>query len=144
MAASVGGAALDPGSLSRLLGVGSAASTLPLVFLHSDASESTEWRATCFLLRSRAGGFMFAAPRVEVLESYLSLWEDEEGGAVSLLSETTLPIKTTSRRALGQHPALLVDVPGQLPAPSAGLLALARTWRLFHSRSKVLPPDRKL
>ena len=54
---------------------------------------------------------MFAAPRVEVLENYLSLWEDEEGGAVSLMSETTLPMETTRRRALGKHPALLVDVP---------------------------------
>ena len=53
---------------------------------------------------------MFAAPGCEVLADFLSLWEDEDGSAMALITEALLPMETSRRRPLETHPALLVDV----------------------------------
>ena len=53
---------------------------------------------------------MFAAPRIEAVESFLSSREDDDGSSMALMTEVVLPMETSRRRPLGQHPAFLVDV----------------------------------
>ena len=68
---------------------------------------------------------MFAAPRIEAVESFLSSWEDDDGSSMALMTEVVLPMKTSRRRPLGQHPAFLVDVPWSAHLDPAAADALA-------------------
>jgi len=84
---------------------------LPLIYF-VDASETPAWRATAFLVRCRAGGFMVAVPDDErVTEQLQDLADLAVQDHPLLYAEATMEVETPRRKAVGPLQLYLVDVP---------------------------------
>lgn len=95
----------------------------PTVFLRGpiqDGASKELWRALCFLIRCREGGFMMLVPFMEETVTHLSsdLFLQEDGTPMVFSKEVEVTWETSRGRAMGSATAMLVDcsweVAGQL------------------------------
>ena len=87
---------------------------LPLLYMYA-LDDPPPWRATAFLLKIRAGGFMVAVPASEeVIEFFTALSDDlegEESGSLPVVwKEVLVACETSRRRRMGDVTVLLADL----------------------------------
>eukprot|EP00435_Cladocopium_sp_Y103_P002673 s2565_g1.t1 len=72
------------------------------VIFHGPTEDgAVSWRASCFLLRCRPGGFMVVLPFEEEVVTHVGSIQDSEGYPVAVTHEAEVSMETNRGRALG-------------------------------------------
>jgi hypothetical protein len=87
-------------------------SPLPGLFLVVSTEDADAVRAAqCYLLKQRQGGFMIAAPAVDLVLDFFAAQLDEGGEQLILEHRAEVAMETTRGRRLGNETILLADLP---------------------------------
>ena len=100
--------ALNAAEIRRLVDATVGERPLPFVYF-LDTTEPPAWRATAFLLRHRAGGFLAILPADDQVAEQLAVLADEGSPTPLLYTEADLPAETPRRRSVGPVGAFIVD-----------------------------------
>ena len=129
--------------LRELAGAASSADS-PLPQIHVVSEGDPPFRALCFLLRVRSGGFMVAAPLLPQVDPFFQEEGLAEEDRLFASTQAEVQMETTRGRAVGQVPVLLVDVPWEYSsfftrAPALRGEAARQLLRFQHQGGVVRP-----
>ena len=115
MAGRAAGTELSQEGVRALLAQDAPGKPLPLLYLIGPDDDAAAWRATAFLLKCRAGGFMVAASFLEEVVNFFTAISEEadvsEGGALPVVwKEVAVSCETSRRRRVREVPLLLADL----------------------------------
>ena len=112
------------------------------------AEDEVLWRATCYLVRCRPGGFMVAMPYHEDVIRHLGLLVDGEETPLALSKDIDVQVETLRGRKLGVLTVAFVDLPWDTlpyfhrvpPARAASTMTLTKFSVVDNGASVVVRP----